>query len=274
MSDLKNFNAIIRRTETQAYLSSVLAEKKDGFVTNICALVSNDKLLQQCEPLSIMYAAMTATALDLPLDKNLGQAYVIPYKDKGKPVAQFQIGWKGLVTLAQRSGVIRYLNAVIVHEGELIENNLLTGVVRIEPKPNREELPIIGYVAYVKLLNGFEKAIYMSIQEVEKHATRYSQGYKAKKGYTTWETNFDAMALKTVVKRLINQWVPKDTHMNTAIMADQSVQTNFGQYRYTDNEGARGQLNELAERVVSESNQVYAEIEEDVSDERDTDTDA
>jgi recombination protein RecT len=254
MSTLKDFNLMVRNQNTQAYLVDVLGEKKDGFVANLTTLVANDRNLQQCEPTTLMYAAMTATALDLPLDKNLGQAYVIPFKNgkAGSTEAQFQIGWKGLVTLAQRSGTIRLLNATDVREGELKKRNLLTGQIVIEPVEEREKKPIIGYAAYVMLSNGFEKTVYMSREEVEAHAKRYSQTYRSTNQYTRnaskWTTDFDAMALKTVLKQLINKWVPKDTKMNIALQADQSIQREYGDYHYADNdkEQAQGKLADLA----------------------------
>ena len=271
MSTLKDFNLVIRNQNTQAYLVDVLGEKKDGFVANLTTLVANDRNLQQCEPTTLMYAAMTATALDLPLDKNLGQAYVIPFKNgrAGNTEAQFQIGWKGLVTLAQRSGTIRLLNATDVREGELKKRNLLTGQIVIEPVDEREKKPVIGYAAYVMLANGFEKTVYMSKEEVEAHAKRYSQTYRSSNQYTRnsskWTTDFDAMALKTVLKQLINKWVPKDTKMNMAIQADQSIQREFGEYHYADNdkEQAQGKLADLAAGNVED---VADEVEEDETD--------
>lgn len=267
MSTLKDFNLVIRNQNTQAYLADVLGEKKEGFVANLTTLVANDRNLQQCEPTTLMYAAMTATALDLPLDKNLGQAYVIPYKNgkAGNTEAQFQIGWKGLVTLAQRSGTIRLLNATDVREGELKKRNLLTGQIVIEPVEDREKKPIIGYAAYVMLSNGFEKTVYMSKEEVEAHAKRYSQTYRSTNAYTRnsskWTTDFDAMALKTVLKQLINKWVPKDTKMNIALQADQSIQREYGDYHYADNdrEQAKAKLAGLAADSIADAEEVEEE---------------
>ena len=261
---------MLRDTRTQGYLTDVLGEKKGEFVSNLTALVSNDRNLQACEPQTLMYAALTATALNLPLDKNLGMAYVIPFKNgkAGNTEAQFQIGWKGLVTLAQRSGTIRLLNATDVREGELKKRNLLTGQIVIEPAEEREKKPIIGYAAYVMLSNGFEKTVYMSKEEVEAHAKRYSQTYRSSNQYTRnaskWTTDFDAMALKTVLKQLINKWVPKDTKMNIALQADQSIQREYGDYHYADNdkELANAKLAELAEGNVTDVAEEEEETEQ------------
>lgn len=266
MSTLKEFNVMLRDTRTQSYLADVLGEKKGEFVSNLTALVSNDRNLQQCEPQTLMYAALTATALNLPLDKNLGMAYVIPFKNgkAGNTEAQFQMGWKGLVTLAQRSGVVRTLNADVVYEGELKSFSKLTGDVDITGEKKSDK--VVGYFAYVKLINGFEKTVYMTVEDAEKHGKRYSQTYRSNNAYTRnsskWTTDFDAMALKTCVKQLINKWVPKDTQMQMAVAADQSVQRDgSGTYHYVDNEReeAKKTLAEVAAAAVTD----VAEEEED-----------
>ncbi len=256
MSDLKKFNAVIRQQNTQAYLQDVLGAKKDDFVANLTALVANDRNLAQCEPATLMYAAMTATALDLPLDKNLGQAYVIPFKNNkaGITEAQFQMGWKGLVTLAQRSGVLLKINADVVYEGELRAVDKLTGDIDLSGERTSDK--IIGYFAFIELKNGFRKTLYMSREDAEKHGKRYSQTFRSATKYihdsSKWVTDFDAMSLKTVVKQLLNKWCPKDTKMNIAMKADQGVQRSYGEYTYVDNDksGAGGRLAELAEEAV------------------------
>lgn len=242
LTPLQQFNGFMTNVRTQEYLAQVLGDKKAQFVSNLTALVAGDQKLQACVPATIMYAALTATALDLPLNKTLGMAYVIPYRNgrAGISEAQFQIGWKGLVELAQRSGRIKKLNATDVREGELAGHNLLTGDITLTAVPNRESKPIVGYAAYVQLDNGFSKTLYMTREEIELHAKRYSQTYGSQREdvrkSSKWTTDFDAMALKTVIKQLINKWVPKSIEMQTAILADQSVQRAEGEYTYVDNE--------------------------------------
>ena len=157
IAPLKAFNLFIANPKTQDYLTTVLAEKKGSFVNNITALVSNNATLQVCKPDTLMFAALKATALDLPLDQSLGFAYVLPYKDnkKGETLAQFQMGYKGFVQLALRTGQFKTLNATEVHEGELVDEDFVTGELTFKKAENRESLPVIGYVAYFKLLNGF-----------------------------------------------------------------------------------------------------------------------
>lgn len=235
IAPLKQFNMFIANPRTQDYLSTVLAEKKASFVNNLTALVSNNAALQVCKPDTLMFASLKATALDLPLDQNLGFAYVLPYKDnkKGVTLAQFQMGYKGFVQLALRTGQFKTLNATDVREGELVGEDFVTGDLTFKKAENRESLPIIGYVAYMRLLNGFEKYLYMTVAEMKAHALRYSQTYKNKFG--NWVENFDAMAKKTVIKLLLSKYAPLSVEMRDAIKADQSVLNDKGDASYVDN---------------------------------------
>ena len=235
IAPLKQFNMFIANPRTQDYLSTVLAEKKASFVNNLTALVSNNAALQVCKPDTLMFASLKATALDLPLDQNLGFAYVLPYKDnkKGITLAQFQMGYKGFVQLALRTGQFKTLNATDVREGELVGEDFVTGDLTFKKAENRESLPVIGYVAYMRLLNGFEKYLYMTVAEMKAHALRYSQTYKNKFG--NWVENFDAMAKKTVIKLLLSKYAPLSVEMRDAIKADQSVLNDKGDASYVDN---------------------------------------
>lgn len=228
---LQRFNATITNVKTQDYLTSVLGEKKGQFVSNITSLVANNKLLQNCKPISVIYAGITATVLDLPLNPNLGFAYVIPYKDE----ATFQIGYKGLVQLAMRSGQFKTINVCEVREGELVGRDFISGECKFEFVEGRESKPIIGYMAYFKLLNGFEKMSYWTKDKVEAHAKRFSQAY-ANKRATPWNTDYDAMAEKTVLKNLLLKFAPLSVEMQKAIMSDQAVITDEdGNVKYVDN---------------------------------------
>lgn len=236
IAPLRAFNNFLANPRTQDYLTTVLAEKKGPFVNNLTALVSNNASLQVCKPDTLMFAALKATALDLPLDPNLGFAYVLPYNDKknGVTVAQFQMGYKGFVQLALRSGQFKTLNATEVREGELVDENFVTGELTFKKADNREALPIIGYVGYFKLLNGFEKYHYMTVAEMKAHALRFSQTYK--KGYGLWADAemFDSMAKKTVLKLLISKYAPLSVEMRDAIKADQAVMQKPDEYDYVD----------------------------------------
>lgn len=240
MSNLKLFNQTIADPKTQSYLQQVLADKKASFVNNITALVANNVKLQECEPISLMYAGIKATALGLPLDGNLGFAYVIPFKNtkENKTEAQFQLGYKGFIQLAIRSGQFKTINVTEVKEGELQQWDMLTGEVTFKALPNREDLPIVGYAAYFKLTNGFEKTLYSTVENIEKHAKKYSQTYSSQKDFiqkaSKWTTDFDAMAKKTVLKLLISKYAPLSIEMQNAVQSDQAIITENGN-KYVDN---------------------------------------
>lgn len=240
-SNLKLFNQAITAEKTQAYLQSILHERKGEFVNNVTALVSNNKMLQECEPMTLMFAALKATALDLPLDPNLGFAHIIPYKNNkdGIVEAQFQMGYKGIAQLAIRSGQFKTINVTDVREGELKGRDRRTGYVTIEwieDEKKRNDAKVIGYLGYFKLLNGYEKESYWSLEELNKHGVQYSQTYK--KGYGVWKDNFDAMAKKTVLKLMLNKGdAPMSVQMQQAIKYDQSVIIDEqGTARYIDNQ--------------------------------------
>lgn len=242
-STLKLFNETLSNPRTQSYLESVLATKKNSFVNNISSLVANNATLQACQPLSVIYAGIKATALDLPLDPNLGFAYVIPYANRkaGITEAQFQIGYKGFIQLAIRSGKYRTINVTEIKAGELKDFDLLAGEMKFEALPAREKLPTVGYAAFIRLTNGFEKTIYMTKEEVEAHAYEYSQTYKADKdkGWASsqWSKHFDAMARKTVLKRLLSGFGILSVEMQQAITADQAVfNSTDGAPSYADND--------------------------------------
>jgi recombination protein RecT len=241
MADLKTFNQTITNVKTQEYLASVLGEKKQAFVNNMTALVSNDKALQACDPMSLMFAALKVTSLDLPLDNNLGFAHVIPYKNnkENKTEAQVQLGYKGIAQLAIRSGQFEIINVTDVREGELKGRNRMTGELEFDwivDDATRLKAKVIGYVGYFKLLSGYSKTTYWSIAELEQHGVKYSQSFK--RGYGVWKDNFDAMAKKTVLKLMLNKGdAPMSVEMQQAIKYDQSVILDEnGSHRYVDNQ--------------------------------------
>ena len=224
MSTLQKFNSTITNPKTQDYLLQVLGEKKNSFVNNLTALVANNVNLQSCDPISVIYAGIKATALDLPLDPNLGFAYVIPFKNnkENKTDAQFQIGYKGFIQLALRSGKFKTINVRDVREGEIIDEDFVSGTFKFQRiKENREKSKIIGYVAYLSLINGFEKMSYWTIEEIEKHAKKFSQTYK--KGFGLWKDDFESMAEKTVLKLLLSKYAPLSVEMQAALVSDQAV---------------------------------------------------
>lgn len=244
VTGLQRFNRAITNPEMQKYLGSVLSEKKSSFVNNIVALVANSASLQECEPNSVIFAGVKATALDLPLDPNLGFAYVIPFRNNkaGKTEAQFQIGYKGFVQLAIRSGQFRTINVRGVRDGELVGEDFISGEMRFTARrePMTEGEKYVGYLAFFELTNGFRKMDYWTAEQIETHAKRYSQTYSSRHDYiqksSKWTTDFDAMAKKTVLKLLLSKYAPLSVEMQQAIVSDQSILGGDNSVRYADNE--------------------------------------
>lgn len=273
INGLTKFNRAISADKTQEYLASVLGERKGSFINNVTALVTNNAMLQDCEPMPLMFTALKATALELPLDPNLGFAYIIPYKNgrTGKTDPQFQIGYKGIVQLAIRSGQFKTINVRDVREGEIIGEDFLSGELQFRMlKENREQAKVIGYVGFFELTNGFRKMAYWTVAELEQHAGKYSQTYSADKRYSKrsskWSTDFDAMAKKTVLKNLLSKYAPLSVEMQSAIKYDQATVINEnGDARYVDNEQPMTgdeRLDEIARKEAEMSEQqAYEEAE-------------
>ena len=195
------------------------------FVSSITSAVAVNPLLQECDPSTILSGALLGESLGLSPSPQLGQFYLVPYKDNklGRTVAQFQIGYKGLIQLALRSGYYKNLNVFAVKVGELKKWNPVTEelvISIIEDDVTREMTETEGYVATFTYLNGFTKTLYWSKKKMEAHALRYSKGYAAKKGYTFWEKDFDAMAFKTMLRQLISKWGVMSVEMVSAFDND------------------------------------------------------
>lgn len=258
---LQIFNGTISNVKTQEFLAQMLGKKKDTFVTNLVAVVSNNANLQECTPMSLIYAATRATALDFPLDPNFGFSYLIPYKDnkKGVTLAQLQFGYRAYIQLAMRTGQFRFLNACDIREGELVSKDFITGEYVFAEAPDRLNKAVIGYQATFILNNGFKKTLYMTKDEMEAHALRYSQTYKSNnkfvKDSSKWSTDFDAMALKTVIKLLLSKYAPLSMEMQNAIKLDQAVFSNTNEVEYQDNPEANAPLN-IAEAVSTQKEEM------------------
>jgi len=226
-----------------AKFTELMGERKArAFVTSIVQVATNNSLLAKADPMSIYQAAATAATLDLPINQSLGFAYIVPYSG----AAQFQIGYKGLIQLALRSGQYKTIGAKVVYDGQLVDADNFDGFA-FDWKGKRSDV-VIGYAAHFALLNGFEKTIYASKAEVKAHAMRYSQ--TAKKGFGVWKDNEDEMALKTVLKKLL-KFGPLSVEMQQAVVVDQSVITDHEtmEVAYVDNEPIEAEVvDKVAER--------------------------
>lgn len=230
---LQSLSTFLNGDQIKNKFSEILGEKANGFISSLLSLANNDKALQNCDRNSIYTSALLAAALNLEINPNLGQAYIIGYNSKQsdgtyKQVAQFQIGYKGIKQLAQRTGRYKFIHESDVREGELVRHDRLTGEIVfnwIQDTSVRNQKPVIGYVSYFELDNGFKSTFYMTVEELEKHAKEYSQTYKK---YSTglWKDKKHEMCIKTVVKMNISKNGPMSVEMSRAVVADQSVIKN------------------------------------------------
>ena len=204
------------RDDVKKKFQELLGQKSVGFITSVMQVVNNNKLLQSASPASIYNAAAMAATLDLPINQNLGFAWIVPYGNQ----AQFQVGWKGIIQLANRTGQYKAINVVEVYENQFKSYNRLTEELDADFTQEGNG-NIIGYVAYFKLLNGFEKTSFWTVDEVKKHAQQFSKTYKQSNG--VWSTSFNAMAKKTVLKNTLSKWGILSIEMQNAVIADQAI---------------------------------------------------
>lgn len=202
VNDLK---VILNNKGVQGMFEDALKEKSGQFISSIIDLYNSDDYLQKCDPKEVAMEALKAATLNLPINKSLGFAYIVPYKNK----PTFMIGYKGLIQMAMRTGQYKALNSGAIYEGMELEEDYLAGTFQIKGKPKNKN--IIGYFAYFKLLNGFEKALYMAADEIEAYGKKYSQSFTSK--YSPWQSEFDEMAKKTVMRRLLSKYGILSTEM-------------------------------------------------------------
>ena len=214
---MKRLQNMLSMGSVKEQFENALKENAGAFIASIIDLYGSDSYLRQCDPNEVVTECLKAATLKLPINKQLGFAYIVPYKVKGKPTPQFQLGYKGYIQLAMRTGQYRYLNAGVIYEGCQIERDLLTGNITITGEPTSDKA--IGYFAYMELLNGFSKTVYMTKAEVEAHAKRYSASYNSSS--SAWKTNFDDMAMKTMIRQLLSKYGYLSTDMISALTSDE-----------------------------------------------------
>lgn len=211
----------------QAKFKEMLGKRATQFITSVMQVASSNSLLAKATPQSIYGAAVTAAVLDLPIQNNLGFAYIVPFGGQ----AAFMIGYKGIVQLALRSGQFKNISVTEIYEGQIVSENPLKGYEFDFTKKDSDK--IIGYAAYFSLINGFEKTEYMSKEKLEAHGKKYSQTYK--RGGGLWRDDFDAMSKKTILKLTLSKYAPLSVEMQKAITFDQAVTTDGETVDYPDN---------------------------------------
>ena len=259
------FKTLMSTPAMKKKFTDILHEKSDAFMGSLLTLVGGDDYLSKAEPMTIIAFALKAATMDLPIDKNLGYAYIVPFNRKEKVgkdwithnEAQFILGYKGYIQLAQRSGQYKALNAIEIYEGQLIEWNPLTEEFQFDYNAKQSDR-VIGYVGFFELLNGFKKTVYWTKQEVEAHRIKHAKGFDKTKLTGAWKENYDAMAIKTVLRNMLAKWGILSVEMQNAVTSDERV------FRFDEN-------NDLVEEVTLndaepiESERKEAEKVEDVS---------
>ena len=250
---LKN---MLNAESVQAQFKNALGKNSGTFVASVIDLYNGDKSLQQCEPKAVVMEALKAAVLHLPINKALGYAFIIPFnnnrkvkytdeqgveRERWEKVMEptFQIGYKGLIQLAMRTGQYRTLNADAVYEGELRKVNKLTGEIAFDGERTSDK--VVGYFCYFELLNGFAKTLYMTVEQMAMHAKRFSKGLKKETTVESlinlaalpvsdsnavgWMGNFHGMAIKTVIRNLLSKYGYLSVEMQNAIADDYEGET-------------------------------------------------
>jgi recombination protein RecT len=216
LTKIEKLKRSIEAPSVQEQFRNALADNSGTFVASVIDLYNGDTYLQNCDPNQVIVECLKAAVLKLPINKALGFAYIVPYKKGNASVPQFQIGYKGLIQLAMRTGQYKTINADKVYEGEIRTVNKLTGEIDFSGVKKSEN--VVGYFAYFELLNGFSKTLYMTKEKVVLHAQKYSKSYNSE--YSPWKTEFDAMATKTVVRNLLSHYGFLSVEMASAMETD------------------------------------------------------
>ena len=211
---------MINDERTKNKFKELLGNKAAGFLTSLINTTNGNKQLQEAEPQSILKAGAIAATLDLPIDPNLGFSYIVPYNNKGRNEAQFQLGYKGFIQLAIRTGQYKKINVTELYEGQFESYDPINDEIKynLEGKISDE---VTHYIAYFQTTNGFEKYNVMSKEEVREHAKKFSKTFLSR--FSSWQTNFDSMAKKTVLKLLLSKFGILSIEMQTAQKVDQAV---------------------------------------------------
>ena len=262
------FTAVINSDGYKRMINNTLGDPRRAarFVTAVTSAVSTNPALSECDASTIVSAGLLGEGLNLSPSPQLGQYYLVPFKDRknGRTVCQFQLGYKGYIQLAIRSGQYKKLNVLPIKEGELVSFDPLDEDIEvrlIEDENQREKAQTIGYYAMFEYTNGFKKAIYWSREKMESHAEKYSMGYKARKGFTFWEKDFDAMACKTMLRQLISKWGIMSIEMQRAIEGDMGVIGDNGKIEYVDTPAAEEPVIEAPPVEVIDATEEPAEAQ-------------
>jgi recombination protein RecT len=242
------FSVVLQSNAMKNLINNTLGDPKraSNFIASISSAVAVNPALQDCDPFTIVTGALVGESLGLSPSPQLGHYFLVPFNDKERgKLAVFQMGYKGYIQLAMRSGQYKKLNVLAIKDGELVKYDPLNEEIEvnlIEDDSIREEKDTIGYFAMFEYLNGFRKTMYWSKKKMKAHAIKYSQGYKKdiEKGwnYTFWSKDFDGMAYKTMLRQLISKWGIMSIEMQKAFESDMGVIHENNKVEYVDNDGS------------------------------------
>jgi recombination protein RecT len=251
-------SSILAQESVKARFSEIMGKNASAFMSSIISATKANPSLGDCEPNSVISSAVIAATLNLPIQSNLGFAHIVPYMKNGVSVAQFQMGYKGFIQLALRTAQYKNINASEVYDGELVKHDRITGDVELDTTKKKSDR-VIGYVAYFKLINGFEKMLYLTKEQLQAHGSKYSKSYSSK--YGRWQLDFDSMALKTVIKLLLSKYGILSVDMQTAITVDQSIikDADTMDVEYVDANDRDKQSTAFEEKQMDEINIVESE---------------
>lgn len=279
-----SFSTFMQTTGNKLVANTLQDEKRrTQFVANIISAVSSNPTLKECDQVSIVSAALQAESLHFPINNSLGYVYLVPFNDKktGIKKAQFQIGYKGYIQLAIRSGQYKSINVIEVKEGELGEYDPLNGQKFnwIKDYEKRKSAKTIGYVGQFELVNGFKTQLYISYEEMLDHADTYSQAFskdtylqvqngtykgEAWKLSSFWYKDFDSMSKKTVLRQLLSKWGIMSVEMQDAYIKDQAELKANGDYDYIDSrEYTSSSTDEVAQKQEEQTASQEPPIAED-----------
>lgn len=239
------FSVSINSKSFQQVINQSLGDPKlsQRFTAALMSAVANNRQLQQCDPATILSGALVAESLNFSHHASLGHYYLVPFNTRTGMKAQFQMGYKGYIQLAIRSGQYKKINVSPIKEGELVSYNPLTEEIEVnlitDPE-KREKATTVGYYAFLELTNGFFKSIYWSKEKMIAHAKKYSKAFNSSKQDSFWFVNFDGMAAKTMLRQLISKWGVMSAEMITGFAADMGVVREDGNIDYIDNDDLTG----------------------------------
>ena len=262
-NNLPQLKAALNAPSVKAKFNEMLGKRSSQFMTSITSVVQNNSLLQKADVNSIIMGSAIAASMDLPLNPNLGYAALVPFNSKDGCFAQLQVMTKGWVELFLRSGQCQSIINEVVYDGQLVKKNRFTGEYVFDEDSKKSD-NVIGVMAYFRLMNGYEKYEYMTIEEVKAHAQKFSQTYR--KGAGIWKEHFLEMSKKTVLKKLITKWAPKSIEMQQVALFDQSIVkgdvANLESAVPDFNENASG--DEPGEKTYTDFEDIKEEDERDV----------